>query len=102
MSLRMLIVVRDDLTPPQVAVACAHAALAAWFKWGHLPLWIEWRSNSFVKVIRQANAQEFDRAKKEFAHLVMTESSLGNRETCLVFDMDREYPKFLNFLPRYS
>lgn len=100
MPLRMLIVVRDDLTPPQVAVACAHASLAAYLKWGKEPLFQEWLG-SFIKVIRKADANQFEQAKKEFPHIVLTESTLGNRETCLVFNIDREYPKFLNFLQRY-
>lgn len=100
--LRMLIVVRDDLTAPQVAVACAHASLAAWFKWGVKTNWLKWADSSFVKVIRRASAAQFEQAKKEAEHIVLTESTLEGRETCLVFDIEEEYPKFLNYLPRYG
>lgn len=106
--LRMLIVVRDDLPPNHVALACAHGSIAAWFKWGEnytidnaSDLMKEWRDKSFRKVIRKATAEQFEQAKKEHPHIVMTESNLGGRETALVFQMAFEYPKFLNFLPKY-
>lgn len=101
-SLHLLTVVRDDLTPEQVAVACQHAAAAACIRWAKDPLMFEWADKSFRKIIRMANKGQFDYAKKESPHLLMTESSLGNRETCMVLVMSREYPKFFNYLPRYN
>lgn len=99
--LRMLIVVRDDLPPNHVALACAHASLAAWLRWSGDGDMVRWKEVSFRKVIRKATAEQFEQAKKEHPHILMTESSLDGRETALVFKMSEEYPKFLNFLPKY-
>ena len=101
MPLRMLIVVRDDLPSNHVALTCAHASLAAYLLWEKEPLMKQWRQNSFLKVIRKATADQFEQAKLEHPRLIMTESSLDGRETSLVFQMAEEYPKFLNYLPRY-
>lgn len=110
MALRMYIIVRDDLPPEHVALTCAHASLAAWFKWAahedmeFFPIFLEWKDTSFRKVICKATAEQFERAKLETenAHLVMTESSLGGRETALVLRIAEEYPKFFKFLPKYK
>lgn len=103
MPLRMVIIVRDDLPPNHVALACAHAAIAIYAKCiEHDKLMQEWKANSFRKVIRKATAAQFEQAKLEHPkHLVMTESSLDGRETAIVFEMAEEYPKFINYLPRY-
>ncbi len=107
MALRMYIIVRDDLPPEHVALACAHGSLAAWFKWAahedmeFFGIFNEWQQTSFRKVICKATAEQFERAKLEHAHIVMTESSLG-RETALVLRIAEEYPKFFKFLPKYK
>ncbi len=100
--LRMLIVVKNDLPPEHVALTCSHASLAAYLKWKDDPILLEWVNTSFRKVIRMASPTEFQQAKAYGEHLVMTESSLEGQETALVFRINEEYPKFLNYLRKYT
>ncbi len=104
-NLRLLAVVRDDLPPNHVALTLFHAGLSVYLKWKenpeHAPIVDLWVTHSFKKVIRKANATQFEQAKKEHPHIVMTESSLEGKETALIFVPSDDYPKFLNFLPKY-
>ena len=100
--LRMLIVVKNDLPPEHVALTCAHGSLAGYLKWKDDPILLEWVNSSFRKVIRMASPTEFQQAKLHGEHIVMTESSLEGQETALVFRINEEYPKFLNYLRKYT
>lgn len=104
-NLRLLAVVRDDLPPNHVALTLFHAGLSVYIRWIDNPEYSKiidlWLTHSFKKVIRKANAAQFEQAKKEHPHIVMTESSLEGKETALIFLPSDDHPKFLNYLPKY-
>lgn len=99
----MYIVARETLSPGMLALACAHASLACWLKFGDRPEMQEWQAKSFRKKICWANGNEWKNIlaiveKENMAHQIMTESRLAGAETCVVFAARREWPKAFKFL----
>jgi hypothetical protein len=63
---------------------------------------LRWVVESFKKVICLVNDSEFEKAKEFEDFVLMTESSLGGRETALVFCPREEYPKAFKFYKLYK
>ena len=95
--MKMYILVRDDLPVGFSIVAAAHASLALYLKYKEDADLQNWLAHSFRKVICRVNAKEFDKAKAFEKHLVLTESSLGNREVAIAFCPREEWPKPFKF-----
>jgi hypothetical protein len=63
---------------------------------------ITWINGVFKKVVCLANEVEFDKLKSETDFVMLTESSLGNKEVCLAFCPREEYPKKFKFLKMWT
>lgn len=48
------------------------------------------------------NETEFENAKKEADHTVLTESALGGQEVCIAFSPRDEYSKMFKFLKMWG
>lgn len=88
---KMYIAVRDDVPDFMVPTLVAHAVLGAedyfidsaddviYFTY------MNWRCNSFRKVVVRVNQREFDRIQQTLVHYAAHESTICNGEkTCLV------------------
>jgi len=98
----MYILVRDDVPLGNAMVAVAHASLAGYLEFKETQEMAEWLSGSFRKVVCVANAKEFTNARSVADNVVITESSLGNREVAIVFKPRTEWPRVLKFARRYE
>jgi peptidyl-tRNA hydrolase len=100
--MKMYILVKNDLPHNQIALTCAHGSLSCYLTFKDNDNMIKWREESFKKVICLVNDTEFERAKEFSYRVLMTESSLGGRETALVFCPREEYPKPFKFYKLYK
>lgn len=57
-----------------------------------------WISGIFRKVVCSVDEIEFNNFKKDSDFIVLTESSLDNKEVCLAFCPREEYPKKFKYL----
>ncbi len=101
-SMKMYILVRDDIPLGFAMVAVAHASLAGYLKFQNEPETQKWLSGPFFKAVCKANAKEFENAKQVTDHLILTESALENREVAIVFKPRDEWPKMFKFLRLYK
>ena len=84
-KLKMYIVVKNTLTPAQVAIATAHASLACYLQYdGHL-LMNRWRRHSFAKIVLGASPEQFAMIKHWSKRVIMTESTLDHEEVSIAF-----------------
>lgn len=100
--MKMYILIKDDLIHRQAIVAAAHASLAGYLKFKDTPEVAEWLSGPFYKVVCKVNQTEFERAKEVPDNLIMTESSLDNKEVAIVFKPREEWPRMFNFFRLYK
>jgi len=100
-TLKMYILVRDDVPLGYAMVAVAHASLAAYLKFKDKPDVQQWVSGPFFKAVCKVSQQEFERAKSVDGHVVITESALGNQEVAIAFSPREEWPKMFRFLSLY-
>ena len=115
---KMYILVRDNLTPGHVALACAHAALGGYLHFvdgerrkiesdhNHVRTSTElWASSSFKKVVCSVTDDQFHEARSYGVagedYRVMTESSLDNAEVAIVFRPRTEWEPFFRSLKLY-
>lgn len=98
----MYIIVKDDTPDKLVPVIAAHASLACYKKFEADERMIKWINEVFKKVVCLATGTEFDKLKSETDFVVLTESSLDNREVCLAFCPREEYPKKFKFLKMWA
>ncbi|SHG89675.1 hypothetical protein SAMN05443549_10862 [Flavobacterium fluvii] len=98
----MYIIVKDDIPDKIVPVITAHAALACYKKFETNADMTKWINGIFKKVVCLANEIEFDKLKNETDFVLLTESSLDNREVCLAFCPREEYPKKFKFLKMWT
>lgn len=99
--MKMYILIKEDVPLGNAIVAAAHASLAAYLKFQSLPEMQQWLSGPFYKVVCKVNASEFERAKAEPDHVLLTESSLGGAEVALAFKPRAEWPKNFKYLRMY-
>ena len=90
--MKMYILILDDIPAGFAITAAAHASLVGYLQFKDDPRMDRWLQTSFKKVICMVDRQEFEWAKKVVDHQVITESSLGGRETTLVFCPRDDYP----------
>lgn len=100
--MKMYIIVKNNIPDKLVPVITAHASLACYKKFEANPNMINWINSIFKKVVCLANETEFDRLKNETDFVVLTESSLDNKEVCLAFCPREEYPKIFKFLKMWT
>lgn len=100
--MKMYIIVKDNIPDKLVPVITAHASLACYRKFEENENIIKWINGIFKKVICLANETEFDNLKNETDFVVLTESSLDNKEVGLAFCPREEYPKKFKFLKMWT
>jgi hypothetical protein len=84
--LKIAIVVRPQLSPAAIALACAHGALAGYLRWQHDTIVQEWVSGTFFKKILQPSAfGNWEAILRWLESLVMTESALEHLPVAIVF-----------------
>ncbi len=97
----MYILVKDSIPIGKALVATAHASLACYLKFQNNDEMKEWLSNSFYKVICKVNDKEFENAKTYDDFVILTESTLDNKEVAIAFKPRTEYPKSFKFYRLY-
>ncbi|MDO6439091.1 peptidyl-tRNA hydrolase [Cyclobacterium sp. 1_MG-2023] len=100
--MKMYIIVKDNIPDKLIPVITAHAALACYKKFEENEQMQRWMSGVFKKVVCLVNEAAFNKLKTEPEHIVMTESSLGDKEVCLAFCPRKEYPKQFKFLKMWA
>lgn len=94
----MYIIVKNDIPDKLVPVIAAHASLACYKKFNDDQNMVQWMNGIFKKVVCLASNSEFDKFKNESDFILLTESSLDNKEVCIAFCPREEYPKYFKFL----
>ncbi len=98
----MYIIVKDNIPDKLAPVIAAHASLACYKKFQENEDMIKWINGIFKKVVCLANEIEFDKLKNETDFVIITESSLDNKEVALAFCPREEYPKMFKFLKMWT
>ncbi len=114
-TLKMYILVRDDVPLGFAITAAAHASLAAYDRFQSTWEMRAWMCGVFRKVVCRVTAEEFERAKAVPDHVVLTESAwkndVGNegprggqaaRETAIAFKPRVEWPKSFRHFSLYT
>jgi len=96
-KLKMYILVKEDIPIGKAAVGIAHASLACYLKFQERDEVKSWLSGPFYKTVCKVNDKEFEKAKEEKEHVLITESSLDNAETVIAFMPRIEYPIYFKF-----
>lgn len=100
--MKMYIIVKNNVPDKLVPVITAHASLACYKKYEDNEDMTKWINGIFKKVVCVVNDSEFDGLKNETDCIVLTESSLDNREVSLAFCPREEYPKKFKFLKMWT
>lgn len=100
--MKMYIIVKDNIPDKLAPVIAAHASLACYKKFQENEDMIKWINGIFKKVVCLANEIEFDKLKNETDFVVITESSLDNKEVALAFCPREEYSKKFKFLKMWT
>ena len=99
-KLKMFIVLRWDLPAATEVVAAAHTSLGTYLTFIDNPLMQEWQKSSFIKRICKATSYDhFQHLKTLGKHRVFTESSLGNIEVSIGFDIIQPPYHIMNEIP---
>lgn len=98
----MYILVKDSIPQGKAVVGIAHASLACYLKYSDDDTVKEWLAGPFYKTVCLVNEKEFEKAKTEANHVVMTESSIGYEETVIAFKPRQEYPKYFKYFRLYN
>ena len=101
-KLKMYILVKDSIPAGKAIVGVAHASLACYLKFADDPIVKDWLAGPFYKTVCLVNENEFNKAKMETDCVVMTESTLDDRETIAAFKPREEYPKYFKFFRLYK
>ncbi|MDW7693167.1 peptidyl-tRNA hydrolase [Flammeovirgaceae bacterium SG7u.111] len=100
--MKMYILLKEDIPDKFAPVIAAHASLACYKKFEKDEKMQQWINSVFKKVVCKVNDKEFENAKKESQHLILTESALDNREVCLAFCPREEYSKQFRFFKMWT
>lgn len=98
----MYIIVKDSIPDKLVPVITAHAALACYKKFEENENMIKWVNGVFKKVVCVTDDKEFEKFKDESDFVLLTESSLDNKEVSLAFCPREEYAKRFRFLKMWT
>ena len=99
--MKMYILIKESVPLGNAIVAAAHASLAAYLKYQDSPEVKQWLSGPFYKVACKVNEAEFERAKSEPDHVVITESALDNQEVAIAFKPREDWPKAFRYFRMY-
>ena len=99
--MKMYILVKEAVPLGNAIVAAAHASLAAYLKYQGSPEVKQWLSGPFYKVVCKVSEAEFERAKSEPDHVVITESALNNEEVAVAFKPREKWPKAFRYFRMY-
>lgn len=100
--MKMYIIVKDNIPDKLVPVITAHASLACYKKFEDNEDMIKWINGIFKKVVCITSEIEFEKLKEEADFVVLTESSLDNKEVSIAFCPREEYPKKFKFLKMWT
>lgn len=103
-KLKMIIVIRQDLSPAAAAVAASHAGLGTYLTFQDSPIMQQWQKESFVKWLLEAprDHEIWDYLKKQGPHRVFTESTLDNMEVAIGFNIFEKIPQVFRELPKWG
>ena len=97
--MKMYILVLDDVPTGFAMNSVAHASLACYIKFQHLPAMSEWLSSSFKKVTCKVSKEQFDKAYGLAENKTMiTESALGGRVVAVALAPQEEWDPFFKTL----
>jgi len=100
--MKMYILVKESIPLGIAMTAVGHAAVACYKKYQDTEDMKTWLDKSFKKVVCKVNDEEFEKAKVVENNIVLTESSLNNQETAIVFAPREEFPKQFKFYRLYK
>ncbi|RYY88355.1 MAG: hypothetical protein EOO15_09280 [Chitinophagaceae bacterium] len=100
--MKMYILVKREVPDKMVPVIAAHASLACFRKFEHTENMQAWINGIFRKVVCAVSESEFENAKKEADHVVLTESALENAEVCIAFSPREEFSKMFKFFRMWT
>jgi hypothetical protein len=101
-TMKMYILIPDDIPQGFAMLAAAHAGLAGYLKFKDTPEVAQWLSpGPFYKVVCKVTRAEFERAKQFEDHVLLTESALAGQEVALAFKPRAEWPKAFKFYRLY-
>ena len=95
--IKMYILIKESIDPGHSIVAAAHASLGCYLKFKDHQDTKEWLDKSFRKVICKVSEEEFENSKEFDDFVVITESSLDNKEVAIAFRPRNEWPKAFKF-----
>jgi peptidyl-tRNA hydrolase len=96
--MKMYIALKESLPLGHALNTAAHAGLACYLKFKHLPNTQEWISHSFKKVTCSVTDEEFEALKSIPNHVVLTEDKLDNMETAIILAPRKEWPTIVQEL----
>ncbi|MEM6718672.1 MAG: peptidyl-tRNA hydrolase [Bacteroidota bacterium] len=100
--MKMYILLKASVPDSFAPVIAAHASLACYKKYEEDTAMQQWIQGIFKKVVCRVNDKEFENAKKEARHIVLTESALENQEVCIAFCPREVYSKQFRFFRMWS
>lgn len=98
----MYILIKREVPDKLAPVIAAHASLACFRKFEHNDNMQIWINGIFKKVVCVVSEKEFENARKESDNILLTESSLENKEVCMAFVPREEYPKMFKFFQMWT
>lgn len=98
----MYILIKREVPDKLAPVIAAHASLACFRKFEHNDNMQKWINGIFKKVVCVVSEKEFENARKEADNILLTESSLENKEVCMAFVPREEYPKMFQFFQMWT
>lgn len=95
-TMKMYILIKENVPLKFVPVICAHASLSAYLLNQSDELVKEWLYYSFKKVICSVSEEEFNKCKIDLHRSeIITESALDNNEVALVLLPRKEWPSYV-------
>ena len=98
--MKAYILIKESIPLGFAMVAAAHAGTILGMPDRHFA--IEWRAGVFRKTVCKVSDAEFEAAKSQLDHTILTESALDNQEVALVFLPRPEWPKEFKFYRLYK
>ncbi len=98
----MYILIKENIPNKMAPVIAAHSSLACYKSFEEDIDMKDWINGIFKKVVCKVNNKEFENAKLEDKHIVLTESALDNEEVALAFCPRQEYSKQFKFFKMWQ
>ena len=96
------ILIKESVPAGFAILAAAHASLAAYLKFKESPEVHQWLLGPFYKTVCKVNDKEFEKAKTFDDYVILTESSLDNKEVAIAFKPREKWPKPFKFYQLYK